>query len=65
MDKNVKWKLISLVITLCFNLPIWFFILYSLMKSTNQDRLVWFLFIAYIPISIITQVVLEIAKRGD
>lgn len=60
-----KWKTMSAIVTIFFQLPIWFFILYSILKATNQDRLVWFLFWAYIPITILLHILIEVGKRGD
>jgi hypothetical protein len=44
-------RLVNALITLMLSFPIWFFLWYSLMKATNQDRLVWFLFWCYVPLN--------------
>ncbi len=33
-------------------LPIWYFLLYTILSAIHPDRLVWFLFWVYIPLGI-------------
>ncbi len=48
-------------------LPIWFFILYTILDAIDADRLVWFLYWAYVPITLLAQgaVKLVSAVEGD
>jgi len=62
--KEWKWKLMSILVTVCIQMPIWFFILYSILKKTNQDRLVWFLFWAYLPITMLSHLLVKIIEKN-
>lgn len=43
--------------------PIWYFLLYTILSAIQPDRLVWFLFWIYIPASLFVQVVEKIANE--
>jgi hypothetical protein len=53
--------LISLFITI----PIWYFLVYSILQAIHADRLVWFLFWIYLPAGIFAQIIEKVAKWGD
>jgi hypothetical protein len=38
-------------------IPIWYFLLYTLLKAVLVDRLVWFLFWIYVPLGIFLELV--------
>ena len=57
-----KWNTIQLIIGIFIYLPLWFYLIYWLIKQNNPDRLIWFLFWVYIPIMLLTQLINEIAK---
>jgi len=57
-----KYKTISLILGLLITTPIWYYLIYVLLKSADVDRLVWFLYIVYVPISILNTI---IAKIGE
>lgn len=41
------------ILSLFVTLPIWFFLLYTILTAIHPDRLVWFLFWIYVPIGFI------------
>lgn len=46
-------------------LPIWFFILYTILKALEVDRLVWFLYWIYLPADILTTILIKIGLKED
>ena len=58
-----KWKTISIIITVCFYLPISLYINFWILKQLQPDRLIWFLWIINIPLLIVLQIITEIAKE--
>lgn len=48
---NIARLLVGLL-TLCISLPIWFYLVYFMLDAAHADRLVWFLFWIYAPITI-------------
>ena len=34
----------------CISLPIWFYLVYTMLSAIHPDRLVWFLFWIYMPV---------------
>ena len=57
-----KYKTISLILGLVVIAPIWFYLMWYVIKSSNPDRLVWFLFWIYIPAHILTQIISKIGE---
>jgi len=43
-------------------MPIWLFLLYSILVAIQPDRLVWFLYIAYIPVEICIALFIAIVR---
>ena len=62
---NKKIVLIYGFISILILLPIWLYLMYFLLKNSPADRLVWFLFWLYVPLSIITGVLAAIMKGAD
>ena len=56
-----KAKTFAAVATTLITLPIWFFLLYTMLAAINADRLTWFLFWIYVPLSIVVRVLSDIA----
>jgi len=54
MDKS---KLVVGLVSIFITTPIWFYILYTLLKYAEVDRLVWFLYWIYLPASIIGTII--------
>lgn len=59
---GTKYKIISAILTLLITLPIWYYLLFVLLKNANVDRLVWFLYWIYVPIGFINIIVAKIAE---
>lgn len=55
-------KIASSIIICCITLPIWYFLLYTLLVAAHVARLVWFLFWVYVPFSMTVDVIDRIAK---
>jgi len=62
---KLKILLINIMLTIFILIPIDIFIVYSIMKQLNLDRLVWFLFWVRIPLVILTTILTEILKMED
>ncbi len=45
--------------------PMWFFLLYSILCAIHPDRLVWFLYWAYVPASVTGSIVASIAFKDS
>jgi hypothetical protein len=53
------------IITLLITTPIWFYILYCILSAIHVDRLVWFLYIIYIPFSVIAGVLSRLIEHDN
>jgi len=62
METKAKIGIISVLLTLCFVLPISLYITYVLLKSAGVDRLVWFLYIINIPVMIVIHILTEVMR---
>ena len=47
-------KLFLSILLLIVSQSIWWYLLHSILLSMNADRLLWFLFYAYIPVGIVS-----------
>jgi hypothetical protein len=45
-------RIVSALITTFITLPIWYYILYQILKSIQASELTWFLFWVYLPFSL-------------
>lgn len=45
--------------------PIWFYLLYWMLSQLNPDRLVWFLYWSYVPITVIAQVLIKLGTESS
>jgi hypothetical protein len=43
-------KVIAIILAFCINLPIWFYLLYNILKKINASELMMFLFWIYVPL---------------
>ncbi len=57
-----KAKLIGALIAVLITSPIWFFILYRILETTNQSELVWFLYWVYVPFTLLALVLLRLGE---
>lgn len=53
---------IGAAIAVFITMPIWYFLLYTLLKAANVDRLCWFLFWVYIPFSLFAMAAIKTAE---
>jgi hypothetical protein len=51
-----KKTIVAIVLTLLVELPFWFYLIYWILSQLHPDRLIWFLFLIYVPIVIITTI---------
>jgi quinol-cytochrome oxidoreductase complex cytochrome b subunit len=58
-------KILGASIQILLVLPMWFYFLYSILRAINADRLLWFLFWAYLPLGVLCRVIEEIASRSE
>lgn len=61
MGETNKYHWISLFLGLIFVLPIWFYLLYKILKAIEATELTWFLFIIYVPMYILTTIFAKLA----
>lgn len=52
------------MITTLITMPIWYFLLYTLLQSAHVDRLVWFLFWIYIPFSLTANIMSNVMTNA-
>jgi hypothetical protein len=43
--------------------PIWYYLLYKILVAVNANELMWFLYIIYIPVSLIVQACMKLAEK--
>jgi|WetSurMetagenome_2_1015567.scaffolds.fasta_scaffold217631_3 hypothetical protein len=62
-----KKTIIAIIISLFIECPIWLYLLYWILNQLHPDRLIWFLYIIYIPSiilsSILGKIILEEGKK--
>lgn len=49
-------KIVIGILTVFVTMPIWFFLLYRILEAVNASELMWFLYCAYVPTSILVGV---------
>ena len=59
MNKKQIALVIAVLATIFIELPIGIFIWYTVLKSIGVSSLVWFLFVARIPITVVTTVIVK------
>lgn len=57
-------KIISATLTFLVTMPIWYYILYTVLSAIHADRLVWFLYFIYIPVGFLVGVLSKIAEES-
>lgn len=58
-------KTFGAILGLFLVMPMWFFMLHEILKAINADRLLWFIYWTYIPVSLIIKIALEIADNSS
>ncbi len=57
-----KSKVISMILGVLIITPIWFYLLYYILSQLEPDRLVWFLYWAYVPTSLIVNILIKVSE---
>ena len=52
------------VMALCVTQPLWFYLLYRILKEIGATELTWFVFWIYVPAAIITRIIINIANKA-
>lgn len=50
---------------LCITLPIWYFMVYSILAAIHADRLLWFLYWIYMPAGIMASILEKVSRWDD
>ncbi len=53
------------VVGFCITLPIWFYLVYTMLCAIHPDRLVWFLFWIYVPVNLLVAILSAIVTAND
>ena len=61
MTETNKYHIVSMILGLLITTPIWYYLLYNILKAINATQLVWFLFWVYVPVGIINVTISKIA----
>jgi len=57
-------KIVTGILSVVIIMPIWYFLLYTILIAIQPDRLVWFLFWIYVPLGIIVNILIKFIE-GD
>lgn len=60
-----KYHTIMLLGYLCITGPIWFYLMYVVLSAAHVDRLVWFLYWVYVPVTIILTIIGKVADSKE
>jgi len=55
----------SVILSLCITTPIWYYLLYQILVRVNATELMFFLFWVYVPLGIITQILIKICEKDN
>lgn len=58
----MKVKTVTGLLSLLITLPIWFYLMYVCLKAANADRLVWFLYYIYVPVTVIVSIMQKVIE---
>lgn len=58
-------KIIELISSVFIISPIWYYLLYWLIKQNNPDRLIWFLFWIYVPVAILLSIISKVSESNE
>jgi len=59
-----KIKIISALVTLFMYVPIWYYLLYTILDTIGANELTWFLFWVYIPVGLFVNFVTKLVEKG-
>ena len=54
-------QILAAILSLLIELPIWFYMIYWILSQLNPDRLIWFLFWIYVPVSMISTFLIKLS----
>jgi hypothetical protein len=57
-------RTIGTVLAVCVTMPIWYYLLYSILRLVGATELMWFLFWVYLPVNLLTHVLSRLAEPG-
>lgn len=60
-----KAKVLAALLALFITAPIWFYLLWFLLKRAGAGDLQWFLFWVYVPVSLFAQLLAKLATDDD
>lgn len=60
-----KSTIISAILSVFIIMPISIYLQYWILSQLHPDRLIWFLFIIYIPVAIIVTIVNKMSEESD
>jgi len=56
-------KAVALILSLLITMPIWYYLLYKILIAVNATDLMWFLYVAYIPVGFVSHICVAISNR--
>lgn len=56
-------KIISAILTVCISTPIWFYLLYKILSAVGATDVMWLLYVVYVPIGIVANLIYLIANK--
>ena len=57
-------KAIAGLLALFVTMPIWFFLLHRILEAVNANELMWFLYWAYVPASLLANILAKLAEEA-
>lgn len=57
-------KAIGVIIGIFISMPIWFYLLHTVLVAIDASELSWFLYYAYLPASVVGALILNLAEKG-
>ena len=60
-----KVKAAAGILTIFIVTPIWYYLFYQILKSVEASELMWFLFWVYMPIGILSAIIVKVAEATD
>lgn len=58
-------RIVAGLVVVFITIPIWYFILYTILSALHVDRLVWFLYWIYIPFGVFVSIVEKFTEKKD
>lgn len=58
-------KTLGGLLTLFITMPIWYYLVYKILTLVAATELMWFLFWVYLPVGVISQVLVKIAEGQE